>query len=122
MTWAEGTGVVTSTAVSGVCPTTVRGGRESWRRPWSTAPIERSGSMIRATGRRRNEASPSRTAVIGRPASMPVMSRRLVPELPQSRIAVGLRSGPPAPGDDDPIVDRPAVLGHALDGRPRGRA
>ena len=31
------------------------------RRAWSTAPIERSGSMIRATGRRRNESSPSRT-------------------------------------------------------------
>ena len=40
-------------------------------RPWRTAPIERSGSMIRATGRRRNESSPSRTAVTGSPASMP---------------------------------------------------
>ena len=50
-TCALGTGVAMSIDRSGVWPTTVRGGRESFRRAWSTAPIERSGSMIRATGR-----------------------------------------------------------------------
>ena len=98
LTCADGTGVVMSAARSGVRPTTVRGGRESSFRAWSSAPIRRSGSMIRATGRRRNESSPSRTAVSGRPASIPAVSRRLVPELPQSRVPAGVLR-PSAPGD-----------------------
>ena len=98
LTWALGTGVATSTARSGVRPTTVTGGRESSDRAWSTAPIARSGSMIRATGRRRNESSPSRTLRNGSPARIPANSRRLVPELPQSRSAAGSRS-PSTPGE-----------------------
>ena len=104
LTWALGTGVETSTARSGLRPITVTGGRESFDRAWSAAPIERSGSMIRATGRRRNESSPSRTLRKGRPARIPANSRRLVPELPQSRSAAGSRS-PSTPGDDDAVVD-----------------
>ena len=113
MTWALGTGVATSTARSGVRPTTVTGGRESFDRAWSTAPIERSGSMIRATGRRRNESSPSRTLRNGSPARIPANSRRLVPELPQSRSAAGLAQ-PVDARRDDPVVD---VAGLVVDRR-----
>ena len=93
------------------------------RRAWSAAPIERSGSMIRATGRRRNEASPSRTAVIGRPARIPANRRRLVPELPQSRAAVGLAEAVRARRDDQ-VVDVPIVrrVGSARPARPPPRA
>ena len=97
-TWALGTDVVTSIARSGVRPDTVRGGRESLLRALSSAPIARRGSMIRATGRRRNDSSPSRVARNGIPASSPAKRRRLVPEFPQSRVSRGsLR--PSTPGD-----------------------
>ena len=41
----------------------------------------------------------------GRPARIPRSSRRLVPELPQSRSAAGSRS-PSTPGDDDDVAER----------------
>ena len=106
-------GVVTSIARSGVRPTTVSGGRESFRRAWSTAPIERSGSMIRATGRRRNERSPSRTWNAARPARIPADSRRRRPRVPAVEDAVRLDE-PVDPGRDDPVVDPPAVAADAL--------
>ena len=43
------------------------------------------------------------------PGEHPANSRRLVPELPQSRIAVGLGQAVGA-RRDDPVVDRPAVV------------
>ena len=112
-TWALGTGVVKSMAPSGERPVTVRGGRESYWRAWSTAPIRRSGSMIRATGRPRNESSPSRVAVSGSPARSPLASRRLVPELPQSSVVGRRRAARRRP------ARRP---GSRPSGRRRGRA
>src|SRR3990172_8063558 len=70
-TWALGTGVAWSIGRSGRRPVTDRGGSVSSARAWSVAPIARSGSMIRATGRRRNESSPSRIVASGVPARMP---------------------------------------------------
>jgi hypothetical protein len=54
--------------------------------------------MIRATGRLRNEASPSRTEKNGRLASTPEHNLRLVPELRQSSTPSGSWS-PSAPGE-----------------------
>ena len=103
-TWALGTIVVTSIARSRVRPTTVSGGRESFRRAWSTAPIERSGSMIRATGRRRNELSPSRTWVAASPARIPPTAGGSSRSC-RSRDAVGLPE-PVHARRDDPVRDR----------------
>ena len=73
--------------------------------------------MIRATGRRRNEASPSGwRSSAGRRAS-----RRSAAGSCRSCRSRGRRSGaasPSAPGDDDPVVDRPAVVARPLHGRP----
>jgi hypothetical protein len=49
------------------------------------APIARSGPMIRAIGRLRSDASPSRIETNGCAASTPASRRMLVPELPQSK-------------------------------------
>ena len=90
-------------AASGVRPVTVRGGRESSRRAWSTAPIERSGSMIRATGRPRNESSPSR--VRGHAAGRRACPRRQsqaragVAAVERVARAVGARRRPARPPD-----------------------
>src|SRR5579871_2143396 len=40
-------------------------------------------------GRLRSEASPSKVAVIGHPATAPITSRQPVPELPKSRAVLG---------------------------------
>src|SRR5438270_316402 len=48
------------------------------------APISSSASRTRRIGRERNEASPSKTAEIGQPATAPITSRQPVPELPKS--------------------------------------
>ena len=63
-------------------------GRPLWPRP-TRAPISSSGSSIRRIGRERSEASPSKTAVIGQPATAPITSRQPVPELPKSSGAAG---------------------------------
>ena len=62
--------------------------------PSSQAPIFFSGSTIRAIGRRRSDASPSRTASMPSPAKIPANSRIEVPELPQSSGEVGAVSLP----------------------------
>ena len=44
---------------------------------------------MRRIGRERSEASPSKIAVIGQPATAPITSRQPVPELPKSSGAAG---------------------------------
>ena len=61
--------------------------------------------MIRATGRPRNESSPSSVAVRASPASTPPVSRRLVPEFPQSSVD-GRFAEAVDPGGDDAVADR----------------
>ena len=82
----------------------------------SAAPIaaQRLDDTSRSVGRR-NEASPSRTRDqrAARPAT-PAIRRRLVPELPQSRIADRARVSAVAARRHDPVVD--------ASGRPRRRA
>ena len=51
-----------------------------------SAPSARSGRATRSIGRRRNEASPSKRAVIPRPAHSPIRRRAVVPELRASII------------------------------------
>ena len=60
------------------------------------APMRCNGSSTRCIGRLRNEASPSKVAVMGQPATAPSMSRHPVPELPKSRGAAGAAK-PPTP-------------------------
>ena len=57
---------------------------------WSArAPMSRSGSSTRCIGRARSDASPSKAATIGQPATAPMTSLAPVPELPKSRAASG---------------------------------
>ena len=73
-------------------------GRAASLRPSIWAPICRSGAASRRMGRRVSDASPSRTVSKGRPASRPVMSRIVVPELPQSSACAAARNpAKPAP-------------------------
>ena len=51
---------------------------------------------MRCIGRLRSEASPSKVAVIGQPATAPITSRQPVPELPKSSTPAGCRK-PPTP-------------------------
>ncbi len=51
--------------------------------------MERNGSTTRAIGRPRSDPSPLSTAKIPAPARMPLSSRMLVPELPQSSTSAG---------------------------------
>ncbi len=60
------------------------------------APIRSSGSSTRRMGRLRSEASPSKVAAIGQPATAPSISRQPVPELPKSRALAG-SAKPPTP-------------------------
>ena len=53
------------------------------------APIRSSGSRTRFCGRLRSEASPSKVAVTGQPATAPITRRQPVPELPKSSGAEG---------------------------------
>ncbi len=59
-------------------------GRAGSTRPSTVAPMRRSGSATRRIGRRVSDASPPRSVSNGRPASRPMSSRMVVPELPQS--------------------------------------
>ena len=65
-------------------PSTVKGGKRPSRAS-TRAPIARSGSATRSTGRRRIDSSPSSVQTPpGWPASQPGSSRISVPELPTS--------------------------------------
>ena len=97
-TWADGTGVLQSIERSSARPPMVTGGSASPSRAEIRAPIARSGSMIRATGRRRSESSPSSVAPTPAPARSPTIRRSVVPELPQSRTPPGGMI-PATPGD-----------------------
>ena len=68
------------------------------------------------TRRRRGRRS------VGSPASMPAISRRLVPELPQSRIAVRLARGRRRPARRPGSRPGRPSLGDPLDASPRARA
>ena len=77
----------------GGCPVPGRkhsGSRVPPARASMRAPIARSGVTTRAMGRAESEASPTRVANRGRPASMPDSRRVVVPELPASSTARGL--------------------------------
>ena len=76
------------------------------------APINSSGSRMRRIGRVRSEASPSKVAVIGQPATAPITRRQPVPELPKSSAARAAAK----PADADPAHAPGAVAG-ALDVR-----
>ena len=51
---------------------------------------------MRRIGRERSEASPSKIAVTGQPATAPITSRQPVPELPKSSASAG-SAKPPTP-------------------------
>jgi len=70
-------------------PRKVNGSRPPSAAAMARAPISSSGSRIRRIGRLRSEASPSKVAVIGQPATAPITSRQPVPELPKSSGAAG---------------------------------
>src|SRR5262249_30335053 len=53
------------------------------------APIRARGSSTRRIGRLRSDASPSKTALMGQPATAPMTRRQPVPELPKSSAAFG---------------------------------
>ncbi len=83
-TCALGTGRSYSMPVS-CAPVTVNGGKRSSRAS-TVAPIMRSGSATRSTGRRRIDSSPSSVQTPpGCPASQPGSSRISVPALPTLR-------------------------------------
>ena len=65
---------------------------------------------MRRIGRVRSEASPSKIAVIGQPATAPMASRQPVPELPKSSAARGCGEA----ADADPH-EPPGALAGALD-------
>ena len=73
--------------------------------------------MIRATGRRRNERRRRGRAIAASPARIPAASRRVVPELPQSRTPVGLDE-PVGTRRYDAVVDAAPVSGQPLDRGP----
>ena len=73
-------------------PRITSGGTRSPSRAVMSAPMRRSGSTTRRTGRRRSEASPVSTESPGSPASTPASSRSEVPELPQSMTSSGSTS------------------------------
>ena len=73
-------------------------GRAGSTRPSTVAPMRRSGSATRRIGRRVSEASPTSSVSNGRPASRPISSRIVVPELPQSSApAAAVRPAKPTP-------------------------
>ena len=85
---AEGTGGSNTMGIGSRAPASVSGKRPSVAAS-VRAPIRSSGSSTRRIGRWRNEASPSKVAAIGQPATAPSMSRHPVPELPKSSAAAG---------------------------------
>ncbi len=72
----------------------------------TSAPSSRSGLATRSIGRRESDASPISVAWICAPASSPVKSRMVVPELPQSRGPVG-SSRPASPAPSTMASSRP---------------
>ena len=85
------------------------------------APINSRGSSTRRIGRERSEASPSKTAVIGQPATAPITSRHPVPELPKSSGTCGSREACDAdtahlPGEIAGSLDLRAQRPHRLGG------
>src|SRR5215218_9208974 len=96
-------------------PSISSGGRRSSRLS-RRAPISRSGTAIRSTGRRRIESSPSRTQRLPScPASQPGSSRSRVPALPTSIVA------DPAPRSPTPRMRTPRLgATRRSGGRPSG--
>ena len=82
MTCADATGEAWAIAASGRLPFTARGSRVAWARPTTAAPMRPSGSVTRAIGRCRSDASPVSSVQKGWPASTPSSRRAVVPELP----------------------------------------
>src|SRR6185312_10020167 len=77
-------------------PWSVSGRRPPCSSPTTRAPINSRGSSTRRIGLVRSEASPSKTAVIGQPATAPIASRQPVPELQKSS-GTGGCANPPTP-------------------------
>ncbi len=77
-------------------PASVSGSRPPSAIATARAPIRAIGSRMRFIGRLRSEASPSKLATIGQPATAPITRRQPVPELPKSSAAAGSRK-PPTP-------------------------
>ena len=92
-TCAEATGVSTR-APCRRRPHTTSGGSVPPARALTSAPSAARGRTMRSIGRRRSEASPLSTHIIGNAASMPASSRIDVPELPQSSTSSGSTSAP----------------------------
>ena len=120
-TCAEGTRVTQSMAARSARPATVSGGRPSSCAEATRAPIAHSGSIIRAIGRRRSDASPSSVVVTGLPARIPANNRRLVPELPHSRTP-GSTTNPAIPGDTTRYATAPSSSVVRSTAAPRERA
>ena len=95
-TCAEATGDAYASAASGRRPRTASGSFVPFARATKVAPIRASGSITRPIGRRRSDSSPVSTVTNGWPASTPVRSRAVVPELPQSITSPG-SCRPPGP-------------------------
>ena len=87
--WAEATGVRYRIGSGSRAPCSVSGSRPPSPLAPTLAPINSRGSRMRRIGRERSEASPSKIAVIGQPATAPITSRQPVPELPKSSGAGG---------------------------------
>ena len=99
--WAEATGVRYSIGKGSRAPCRVSGSRPPSPPAIILAPIRASGSRIRRIGRERSEASPSKTAAIGQPATAPMTRRQPVPELPKSSGFRGaLKPATPTPRTD----------------------
>ncbi len=82
--------------MASVAPCRVSGSRSPSTDCSTRAPIFSSGSSTRRIGRLRNDASPSKVAVTGQPATAPIASRQPVPELPKSSGPAGWAK-PPTP-------------------------
>ena len=84
LSWAEGTGASYTIGIGSRAPSSLAGRRPPSAISSVRAPIFSSGSSIRRIGRWRRLASPSKVAVIGQPATAPIIRRQPVPELPKS--------------------------------------
>ena len=98
LTCADATGVSMRCPPASGPPSITSGGSVPSARAVMRAPRARSGETMRPIGRRRNDPSPLRTDRNGNPASIPLSSRIVVPELPQSRTsAASARPARPRP-------------------------
>ena len=92
-TWALATPVACSIGSRAPPPPLISNGSRPGSPRWRTcAPAATSGSNARLIGRLLSEASPSRVALTGEPATRPSSRRAVVPLFPQSMTPAGVFS------------------------------